>query len=316
MTSTTSDNARAPSHRYRGREDLSVLLDFASTATAQRAPQLATWHPGDIAWRLQAAADTPQANRFWMGPDNRVGVLAWFDGPGELLLEALPSAEAGVPQAVRWAEARWRERAPVGLEPVLSVRAYEGDAARIASLEALGYRRDGPAGVTFRLRLDEPLPPAALLPEGLRLRDCEGVDPERRAAAHRAAWDHLEHLGIDARSRFDAEAYRALSALPPYDPMLDILAEAPDGAYVAGCIAWADAASGVAVFEPVGTSLAYRGRRLAAAVIGEALRRLRARGVSEARVGTAHFNAAAIAAYLACGFEPANRSYWWAKTLS
>jgi ribosomal protein S18 acetylase RimI-like enzyme len=216
---------------------------------------------------------------------------------------------------VRWAEARWRERAPARDGVSLSVRAYEDDATRIASLEALGYGRAGPAGVTFRLPLDAPLPSAPALPEGIALRDCVGVDVERRAAAHRAAWDHLEHLGIDARSTFDAAAYGMLSGLPPYDPTLDILAETAEGDFVAGCIAWADAASGIAVFEPVGTSLAFRGQRLASAVIGEALRRLQARGLVEARVGTAHFNASAIAAYRACGFKPAGGSCWWSRTL-
>lgn len=310
----TSD--AATSRRYLGRQDLADLLDFASAVTAQRSPRLATWHPGDIAWALKASIDEPQANRFWLGPDGAAVMLAWFDGPGEVLLEVLPSAEHLVPEAVRWAEARWRERAPAGAPASLSVRAYEDDSARIAGLEALGYRRAGPAGVSFRLSLSSPLPSAARLPDGIALRDCVGVDVERRAAAHRGAWNHLEHLGIDARSTFDAAAYRTLSGLPPYDAALDILAETAEGDYVANCIAWADAASGIAVFEPVGTGLAFRGQRLASAVIGEALRRLQARGLAEARVGTAHFNGSAIAAYLACGFKPAGGSHWWSRTLT
>lgn len=304
---TDHDSPAAPSRRYRGREDLA-----ASAATAQRAPRLATWHPGDVAWRLMDSADAPQANRFWLGPDGEPVLLAWFDGPGELLLEAAPAGERLVVDALRWAEARWGERAPGG---ALSVRCYEDDPVRITAVEALGYRCGGPAGVSFRLRLDQDLPASPELPDGVALRDSVGVDPERRALAHRNAWDHLGHLGIDARSKFTADTYQRLVRLPPYDPTLDILAEAADGAYVAGCIAWADAASGIAVFEPVGVSPAFRGRRLASAVMGEALLRLQARGLVEARVGTAHFNASAVAAYRAAGFASAAGSRWWSKGL-
>jgi ribosomal protein S18 acetylase RimI-like enzyme len=196
----------------------------------------------------------------------------------------------------------------------MQVRAQSADTRRIAGLESLGYDRAGPAGVGFRFALDGMLP-APETPPGYRVRDSVGIDPALRAAAHRAAWNHLDHLGIAASSRFSTEAYLSLAALPIYDPRLDILVEAPDGSLVANCICWPDEASGVGVFEPVGVALAHRGRRLASAVMREALHRLQACGHREARVGTAHFNHAAIAAYRAAGFEPADSSFWWAKVL-
>ncbi|HEX3915808.1 MAG TPA: GNAT family N-acetyltransferase, partial [Caulobacteraceae bacterium] len=73
---------------------------------------------------------------------------------------------------------------------------------------------------------------------------------------------------------------------------------------------------GIGSFEPVGVALAHRGQRLASAILREAMARLKARGLSEARVGTAHFNHAAIAAYLAAGFAPAGSSHWWAKAVA
>ncbi|HEY2051990.1 MAG TPA: GNAT family N-acetyltransferase [Caulobacteraceae bacterium] len=92
-----------------------------------------------------------------------------------------------------------------------------------------------------------------------------------------------------------------------------MLAVATDGGFIASCIAWADEASGVGLFEPVGVALAWRGQRLARLVILEALRRLQSRGLPEARVGTAAFNQPAISAYLACGFEQVDESWWWVK---
>lgn len=317
MTADNDAPAAAPSsRRYRGLADLPPLIAFASRTTAERSPLPTSWHPGDIIWALQTRADQPQPCRFWSGPEG-VEALAWFESDGEVWIETLAGREALVAEAVAWVEAAWRKQlAHEGRDAAtpVQIRAMSHDARRIASLEALGYRRSGPAGVGFRRRLNEPLPPPAL-PPGYSVRDCVGVDPELRAAAHRAAWSHLEHLGIHGASQFSTEAYLSLTRLPVYDPTLDMLAVAPDGSFAANCICWADAPSGVATFEPVGVALAHRGRRLAGAVMREAMRRLQRRGLKEARVGTAHFNLAAIQAYLAAGFEPAGASHWWSKTL-
>jgi GNAT superfamily N-acetyltransferase len=305
-----------PSRRYQGLADLPALLAFASASSAQRSPLRSSWHPGDIIWALHTRADLPQPCRFWTGPDG-VEALAWFESEGEVWIETLPASEHLVHAAVDWVEDTWRRRLASQGKPAdtpIQIRAQAADTRRIAGLEALGYHRAGPAGVGFRIGLDGHLPPTEPQP-GYFVRDSVGIDPELRAAAHRAAWNHLDHLGIAASSQFSTDAYLSLTALPVYDPTLDMLAVAPDGSLAASCICWADEASGVGVFEPVGVALAHRGRRLASATMGEALHRLKGRGHREARVGTAHFNHAAIAAYRAAGFEPADSSHWWAKAL-
>jgi ribosomal protein S18 acetylase RimI-like enzyme len=316
MTPNDAPEGATTARRYQGLADLPPLLAFASRTTGERSPLHASWHPGDIIWALQTRADQPQPCRFWTGPAG-VEALAWFESDGEVWIETLASCEALVADAVAWVEAAWRKRlAREGRDPAtpVQIRAMLHDARRIAALEALGYLKAGPGGVGFRRRLDDPLPPPAL-PPGYSVRDSVGVDPALRAAAHRAAWDHLEHLGVDAHSQFSTEAYLSLTRLPVYDPTLDMLAVAPDGSFAASAICWADPASGVAIFEPVGVALAHRGRRLAGAVMREAMARLQQRGLTEARVGTAHFNLAAIQAYLAAAFEPAGASHWWAKAV-
>jgi len=317
MTANDAPIAAPASRRYQGLADLPPLLAFASRTTAERSPLHAAWHPGDVIWALQTRADQPQPCRFWTGAEG-VEALAWFESDGEVWIETLAGREALVAEAVAWVEAAWRKQlAREGRDAAtpVQIRAASHDARRIAALEALGYRKAGPGGVDFRRRLDDPLPPPAL-PAGYAVCDSVGVDPALRAAAHRAAWDHLEHLGIDAHSKFSTEAYLSLTRLPVYDPSLDTLAVAPDGSFAASAICWADPASGVATFEPVGVALAHRGRRLAGAIMREAMARLQQRGLKEARVGTAHFNLAAIQAYLAAGFEPAGASHWWSKALA
>ncbi len=311
-----TDADQPASSRYRGLDDLPALLAFASACTALRSPLRSSWHQGDIIWALQTGGDRPQPCRFWVGPSG-VEALAWFESEGEVWIETLPASESLVRVAVDWVEDAWRRRlAGLGkpADTPLRIRAQAADARRIAALEALGYRRAGPAAVGFRLDLDGPIPPPEP-PPGYCVRDSVGVDPALRAAAHRSAWNHLDHLGIAATSGFSTEAYLSLTASPVYDPTLDMLAVAPDGSLAANCICWPDAVSGVGIFEPVGVALAHRGRRLASAMMREAMTRLKARGHREARVGTAPFNHAAIKAYLAAGFERADSSNWWAKTL-
>jgi len=312
-TDTRGPAAQSPARRYAGIEDLPLFIDFASRSTAERGPLRARWHPGDVVWQLNGIADRPQRNRLYFGPDG-VEVAAWVIGEGELWIEATAAGQARVAEAIGGAEAWWRSRPPERRSATFSVTADGQDEARIRTLEALGYSKGAPSGVGFSMDLTGPLPPVEG-PDGFSVRDSVGVDPPLRAAAHRAAWSHLEHLNIHGESQFTTERYVSLRSLPVYDPSLDMLVVAPDGTFVANCIAWADARSGVGVFEPVGTALAFRGRRLVRFMMAEAVLRLKARGMREARVGTAHFNAAAIAAYLAAGFVLADRSHMWTKTM-
>ena len=318
MTAQNTPAAATASRGYENLGDLPAILAFASAATARRSPLAACWHPGDVIWALQTKADEPQPCQFWTGP-NGIDALAWFESDGEVWLETLPDRAALVAEAVAWAEVAWaRQLAREARDPAtpVQIRAEAHDASRIAALEALGYKKAGPCGVGFRLHLDAGPLPAVQLPPGYSVRDSVGVDPALRAAAHRAAWDHLEHLGMpNARSRFSIEAYLSLTRLPVYDPSLDMLAVSPDGSFVASCICWPDTESGVGSFEPVGVAFAHRGQRLTAAILREAAHRLQSRGLKEARVGTAHFNLSAIRAYLNAGFEPAGASHWWAKSL-
>jgi GNAT superfamily N-acetyltransferase len=297
---------------YAGAADLPALLDFASRSLTARFPREALWHPGDVVWELKTARNALEI-RLWEA--GSLGAVAVLPGDGQLWLECLPEQESLFAETIAWAETRMiKQRDWLG--PTLSVKLFDRDTHRIATLEARGYRRAGPEGVRFRRALDQPIDPAPL-PEGIHLRDCVGVDPERRAAAHRHAWNHLAHIGIEnARSSFTARTYGRLLASPVYDPSLDILAETADGRLAANVISWADEASGVGTFEPVGTHVDFRRQGLARAVNVEALRRLQSRGLAWARVSTAHFNAPAIATYLSCGFEIIDRTSLWAKSLA
>jgi ribosomal protein S18 acetylase RimI-like enzyme len=307
-------NASPVARAHAGRADLPALLDFASRSLSARFPLEANWHPGDFVWQLKDARDAHLDMRLWETSQGLVAA-ALFAGPEQIWFECLPDHEQLVAEVLDWAEGTLLAERPRLGASALSVKLGEGDLGRVALLEARGYRRTAPEGVRFRRALDQQIAPASL-PEGMRLRDCVGIDPEARAAAHRDAWNHLGHIGIEtARSTFTAKTYGRLLASPVYDPTLDILAETADGRLVAGCICWADEKSGIGTFEPVGTHVDFRGQGLARAVNVEGLRRLQARGMAWGRVSTAHFNAPAIATYLSCGFEIIGRTALWTKAL-
>ena len=298
-----------------GRGDLPALLAFASDSFSARAPLGANWHPGDVVWELRGQLDTPQPIRMWTD-DQGVIAVGWFVDQGRLWLEALPRAEVTIPEIVHWAEQSALRRLGAGGVVELSIRAFDRDADRIRALAALGYERSQPEGVQFEVDLTQPVGDVAA-PAGFVVRDSVSIDPERRAAAHRDAWNDLSRIGLpDARSTFDAPTYEDIRRGPTYDPSLDLVVETAAGQLVASCIVWADAESGIGVFEPVGVHPDFRGRRLASMMIGEGLRRLRDRGHCTGRIGTAHFNAPAIAAYGSAYFHPCDRTWWWTKRLS
>jgi ribosomal protein S18 acetylase RimI-like enzyme len=288
---------------YRGRVDLDAVLAFGSSVVAGRPEFSGGWHPGELAWAYQtqpASADT------WLWRDGETIVaVASIDGE-DLWVEAAPDHEELWEAAIGWVAER-----SSGL--ALRVRAFEGDRPREGRLAALGYARDAWEGVLFELDVATP-PPTTRGPAGFRVIDCSAIDHRARVEAHRRAWDALAHIGLpDARSAFTDLVYADLRGGPGYDPQLDLVAISPEGAMAGACLAWLDAATGAAVFEPVGVDPVWRGRRLAGLMIHEGLRRLHDRGARTARIGTAHVNAPAIAAYTAAGAQVIGRSRWWRR---
>ena len=303
MTGTVS------ARRYRGRGDLTDLLVFASASFAAR-PGFSAWHPGDLVWQLRDRLDTDNPIRLW-SVNGTVAAAAAFMGADAVWFEALPEAEGLVPEIVGWAEAAGRT---AGVSR-LAIRAFGRDKVRSASLSALGYERAGPESVHFERDLSLPIEPPSV-PAGYAVRDCRAVDAEARAAVHRAAWSDLSRIGIEnVRSTFSAATYETIRRAPVYDPALDLVVTDQAGRMAACCIAWADPASGIGVFEPMGTDPAARGLRLAALLIAEGCKRLRDSGHALARISTAHFNTPARNAYDR-SFAHVDTSYWWTRTLS
>jgi ribosomal protein S18 acetylase RimI-like enzyme len=102
---------------------------------------------------------------------------------------------------------------------------------------------------------------------------------------------------------------------PVYDPELDVVAVAPDGRIGAFCIVWPDPVNKVGLFEPVGTHPDFQRRGLGKAVMSEALRRLRERGMTEACVCTNANHTPAVRLYESVGFRTVDIHLTYTKDL-
>jgi ribosomal protein S18 acetylase RimI-like enzyme len=302
-----------------GLADLTLLIDFARTALAARWPRSSYWHPGDIVWQLFPFTGTTPIEdvRLWF---DEAGLASFviFEPPINFRFDLRPGTPLDGPlfeEMLAWAEARRRQLAAAAPVPKayeilgegsLACGAFEGDVERVAALERHGYVPSERTDVRYSRSLDGQLPDPQL-PPGFHLRHATESDIQARAELHRDAWS------VWGASSESTKRYARRRTAPVYDPELDIVVEAPGGQLVSYCICWADAATGVGTFEPVGTRPAFAGQGLARATIYEGFRRLRQRGMHTALVGTAGVNERALRFYPSCGFEVADREVLYVK---
>jgi GNAT superfamily N-acetyltransferase len=242
-------------------------------------------HIGGLAWqRYEHVGREPEwPTRLWeVGGD--VVAWAWLyeRNPDVLYVQVDPAHPRLMDEALDWYE-------KAATADCLEVAVFERENALRAALIARGFTRDAaaPFGL-FNRRTLENLPPL-IVPDGHRvLSMAEAPDPDRRAAAHRAAWSRIagrEHLP-PGRSRVTGESYRNVMAAWPYRPELDWVLEDPDGHWVANCCVWLDEANSVAEFEPVGVDADFRRRGLGYVVCLAGLHALKQAGARTAIVGS------------------------------
>ncbi len=301
------------------RSDLSALLAFVSHVAVTRAPCPIYMMSSDVAWRLPGSA--PKDNlRLWFD-DAGIAGYVWFEPTTGMefdIRDDLGYAHSLAAEMLAWSEARRRAFAPAyprfvdltsmdewtneinrprAAQPddglCLTAMAFDSDASRVAFLAANGFQPTRHFMPDYRRDLNAPVPPSRL-GRGMRLRHVTDDDLDERVACHRASW---------LRSMWSMDTYRRIRESAVYDPELDIVLETSDGTFAGYCICWTDLESGIGSYEPVGTRAEWRGRGVGREIIHEGFRRLRAKGMLTARVGTAGFNAPAQLLYESCGFQ-------------
>jgi ribosomal protein S18 acetylase RimI-like enzyme len=311
------------SRAYAGIEDLHRLIEFAQLATGARLPGSTYMKGGDVVWALYGSKPGDPNIRLWFDDDG-LAAYALFEPPLSVDIDIRPSAAQDdllLEEILQWAEERRRSLGRLGKETLpkalamlgedtISTKALDSDLRRIALLRRNGYTRTDRYHVLYSSRLVEaPIDPPELAP-GLTLRHATDDDLEARVEVHRDAWS------VWGQSKVTVETYRRLRAAPLYDPELDVVLEDSAGKFLSYCIGWADAANRVGHFEPVGCRPDSTRRGYARAVSIEGLRRMRARGLHTALVGTESVNPRAQRLYKSCGFVEVDRAHYYVKKLS
>ncbi|HZZ36274.1 MAG TPA: GNAT family N-acetyltransferase [Caulobacteraceae bacterium] len=297
--------SRITARDYAGPHDLRVMQDLT-----QRLWSLDERHMvGGLAWqRYEHVGDERLwRTRLWEA-DGRVVAWGWVyeRDPDLLYLQAEPGRQDLIDEVLAWFEGAAASEAIV-------VDVSDRQSALIAALQARRYapRADGPFGLLTSRSL-ETLPPLQL-PPGLIARSvAQAPDPDRRAAAHRAAWSRIAGRENDppGASGVTGESYRNVMAAWPYRPELDWVLEAPDGRWVANCCIWLDETNAVGELEPVGVDAEFRRRGLGRAVCLAALHALRQSGATTAIVGARGDDAYPVPRklYFGLGFAPYART--------
>ncbi len=150
-------------------------------------------------------------------------------------------------------------------------------------------------------------------PERRRLGDAAGLNQfgVNLLRLPPGAWSSQRHwhTGSD-------EFVYVLSGEVLLDPELDVVLEDSRGRFLSYCIGWLDVANALGHFEPVGCRPDFTGRGYARAVTIEGLRRMQARGMRIALVGTEGINERARVLYPSCGFVEVDRAYFYVKPVS
>ncbi len=305
------------SRPFRGAPDIPELVALARANLSRRWPALPYLHPGDVVWQLTgrpAGEDTT----LWYD-EQGLAAYADFQAPCEFVVELRHDVEPGeahLAAVLAWAETRRRlvpadAALPVAYQAIgagaLATQAFDSDVPRVDALRQAGFAKVD----LFGFRMRRPLADLSGLPgtpAGVILRHAAEADIAERVDLHRDAWS------VWGPSGFSEAQYRALRASPEYREELDVVVES-GGRLVSYCVCWADAASGVGIFEPVGTRPAVAGRGFGRLAIFEGLRRLKAMGMHTALIGTSSVNAPAERLYRACGFEHVDRQYFYARSV-
>jgi GNAT superfamily N-acetyltransferase len=207
-------------------------------------------------------------------------------------------------EMLEWAQSRATEMAALGEgHPMWFVSIPEVCLNQRHDLVALGFEDMSDAGddawskVLFELVDDYLLPPMKL-PKGYQIRSLD-------TSSEIQAYVDLHRRVFQSENMTQGWRTKA-TQMTDYINALDLVLSSDDGELMGFCVAWLrKLVSGEAVgqVEPLGIQESHRGQKLSQALLAEAIRRLRDRGVSRIFVETDRQRSAAMAAYASMGFR-------------
>ena len=184
---------------------------------------------------------------------------------------------------------------------------------RMGLLDRTGFEAETDGyTVHYQRSLSESIPEPQV-PTGYTIRSLYESEVDAAVVLHRAAFG-TEYMTVEGR--------RSWMATSDYDPALDLVAVAPDGALASYCfcnISRADnKLSGCEIgwTDPVATHPDHQGKGLATALLATGLALLSERGMEKARLGTWSENKAMRNSAEKAGFEVYAKTLFFNKKLS
>lgn len=290
------------SRTYVDEKDFKIMLDLLA---AVRPPEHLNDYPGRVDIEENLASPAIRNNtRLWFDGSQPIG-WAYVDEFNNLRWELDTQYEEMTgPQIIEWGVACVQKTLTHGGSTTLDASCREDYAARIAFLKQFGFQQTEDTTIRMRRNLSK-LIPQSKLPQGFTIRSIAGIqEAEAVAGMHRAAFG-TEYM--------TAEKRRIIMSTSGYDPVLDLLVIAPDGAIAANCICSVNEGSKIGSTDPVATHPAYQRLGLARALLLTGLRLLQERGMSFADLGTSGENLAMQKTAESAGFRIDDKTIWFSK---
>lgn len=262
-------------------------------------------HPGDLGWSaLRGDEAAARAIRVWTQGDD-VAAIALLDGSQLLRLAFDPERVQDAGLAARIA-ADVDDPAASVLEAGEAVVEARGATALGSELQARGWQPDEPWTPLHRdLR-------APIDVEGPRIRAVEPAETEDWVRVH---WSAFRGGAVPPeRLATFVDGWMAVARSPLFGEARILALDDGDGATVAVAAVWSAGPGRPGLVEPMGVHEAHRGRGYGAQVTCAAAAALRDLGSSSAIVCAESSNRAAIATYVAAGFEPRAEVADWARS--
>lgn len=290
------------SRTYVDEKDFKIMLGLLA---AVRPPEYLNDYPGRVDIEENLAAPAIRNNtRLWFDGSQPIG-WAYVDEFNNLRWELDTQYEEMTgSQIIEWGVACVQKTLTHGGSTTLDASCREDYAARIAFLKQFGFQQTEDTTIRMRRNLSK-LIPQSKLPQGFTIRSIAGIqEAEAVAGMHRAAFG-TEYM--------TAEKRRIIMSTSGYDPVLDLLVIAPDGAIAANCICSVNEGSKIGSTDPVATHPAYQRLGLARALLLTGLRLLQERGMSFADLGTSGENLAMQKTAESAGFRIDDKTIWFSK---
>lgn len=260
---------------------------------------LGSYHRGDLDWWLFPKMEGGSLVQFelWFRGEELLGYVIHTEEKPDFDVVMRPDWRGSrlEREMFHWADARLTAAARRYQKARVCAYCFSDHYLQREILGELGYEESDDVILYAQSLPEQPLP-RVLLPEGFRWLPPMRVEwAAARAAAHADAF---------RPSRMIPAAYRRfLQNAPGYCGALDVVAVAPDGRHAAFAMAWLDEATGIGLFEPVGTRHEFQRRGLGHAVLREGNRRLQARGMTTVMVGCDATHEGTQAFYEGAGFR-------------